>query len=147
MAKFVTPATPVPFHLFKNGVCVVNTTPHSLTMQEFTGELVSVPSSPDYLVNAQVVEAQTEDPLFVTPTYKGTDKGGALIAHIEDWFQLHVDEGAFPEDSVLVIVGSAIAMQAYKGKIAGLCPVPEYERVAPAEKRMRCDKFSIVEEG
>ena len=116
-------------------------------MQEFTGELVSVPSSPDYLVNAQVVERQTENPLFVTPTYKGTDKGSALIAYIEHWFQFHVDEGAFPEDSVLVIVGSAIAMQAYKGKIAGLCPVPGYERVAPAEKRMRCDKFSIVEEG
>ena len=141
MAKFIAPATPVPFHLFKNGVCVVNTTPHSLTMQEFTGELVSVPSSSDYLVNAQVVEAQTENPLFVTPTYKGTDKGSALIAYIEHWFQFHVDEG----DSTLVIVGSAIAMQAYKGKIAGLCPVPGYERVAPAEKRMRCDKFSIIE--
>lgn len=147
MAKFVAPVTQIPFHLFKNGVCVVNTTPHSLTMQEFTGELVSVPSSPDYLVNAQVVEAQTENPLFVTPTYKGTDKGSALIAYIEHWFQFHVVEGAFPEDSTLVIVGSAIAMQAYKGKIAGLCPVPGYERVAPAEKRMRCDKFSIIEEG
>jgi len=146
MAKFTTPATPVPFHMFKNGVCVVNTTPHSLTMQEITGELVSVPSSPEYLVNAQVVEAQTENPLFVTPTYKGTDKGIALIAHIEDWFQFHVSEEAFPADAVLVIVGSAIAMQAYKGKIAGLCPVPGYERVAPAEKRMRCDKFSIIEE-
>ena len=30
----------------------------------------------------------------------------------------------------------------YPGEVFGLTPVPGYERVAPDDKRMRCDKFT-----
>lgn len=36
---------------FGNGVCVLNTTPHPLTIQDVNGELITVPTS--IIVNAQ----------------------------------------------------------------------------------------------
>ena len=42
-----------------------------------------------------------------------------------------------------IIVGSIIAAQAYPGRALALVPVPGFERVPPAEKRMRDDKFTI----
>ena len=123
-------------YLFSNGVTVVNTTPHPISMQTPEGDLVSIPSDPQLLVNAKVEEQQVSD-LFVKTAFKGTEEGSALIETIKSWAR---------EESVdrLVIVGSIIAAQAYPGgEICGLCPVPGYERVAPSEKRMRCDKFTV----
>lgn len=42
-----------------------------------------------------------------------------------------------------IIIGSVIAAQAYPGRVCGLVAAKGYERVAPAEKRMRLDKFNI----
>lgn len=122
---------------FSNGVCVLNTTPHPLTMQDVNGELVTVPTS--VIINAKAEEKQVND-LFVETVFIGTPQGTETIRDIE---------GTFMETEctdILVIVGSIIAAQAYKGKVVGLCPVPGYERVAPSEKRMRCDKFTVFTE-
>lgn len=122
---------------FGNGVCVLNTTPHSLTMQDTNGELVTVPTS--VLINAKAEEKAVDD-LFVETVFVGTSEGKETIRDIE---------GTYAETNCsdrLVIIGSIIAAQAYKGKVVGLCPVPGYERVAPAEKRMRCDKFTVFTE-
>lgn len=119
---------------FKNGVCVLNTTPHPVTMQDVDGELITVPTS--ILVNARVEEKQVND-LFVESVFIGTPEGKEVIRDIEGTYR----ETGCPDR--LVIVGSIIASQAYPGKVAGMCPVPGYERVAPSEKRMRCDKFTI----
>lgn len=122
---------------FGNGVCVLNTTPHPLTMQDVNGELVIVPTS--VLINAKAEEKAVDD-LFVETVFVGTSEGKETIRDIE---------GTYAETNCpdrLVIIGSIIAAQAYKGKIVGLCPVPGYERVAPSEKRMRCDKFTVFTE-
>lgn len=122
---------------FGNGVCVLNTTPHSLTIQDVNGELVTVPTS--VLINAKA-EEKTVDDLFVTTVFVGTPEGTETIRDIE---------GTYKETRCtdrLIIVGSIIAAQAHKGKVVGLCPVPGYERVAPSEKRMRCDKFTVFTE-
>ena len=122
---------------FSNGVCILNTTPHPLTMQNTDGELVTVPTS--VLINAKA-EEKAVDNLFVETVFVGTPEGTETIRDIE---------GTYAETNCpdrLVIIGSIIAAQAYKGKIAGLCPVPGYERVAPTEKRMRCDKFTVFTE-
>lgn len=119
---------------FSNGVCVLNTTPHPLTMQDTNGELVTVPTS--VLINAKAEEKAVND-LFVKTVFVGTSEGAETIRDIE---------GTYRETKCtdkLVIVGSIIAAQAYKGKVVGLCPVLGYERVAPSEKRMRCDKFTV----
>jgi hypothetical protein len=42
-----------------------------------------------------------------------------------------------------VIIGSIIAAQAYPGDVVGMIPVPGYERVAPNEKRVLPDKFTV----
>lgn len=122
---------------FGNGVCVLNTTPHPLTIQDVNGELVIVPTS--VLINAKA-EEKTVDDLFVTTVFVGTPEGTETIRDIEGTYA----ETGCPDR--LVIVGSIIAAQAYKGKVVGLCPVPGYERVAPNEKRMRCDKFTVFTE-
>lgn len=122
---------------FSNGVCVLNTTPHPLTMQDVNGELITVPTS--VLINARAEEKAVND-LFVETVFVGTPEGKETIMDIEDTY---AKTGCSDQ---LVIVGSIIAAQAYKGKVVGLCPVPGYERVAPSEKRMRCDKFTVFTE-
>jgi len=42
----------------------------------------------------------------------------------------------------ILLIGSIIAAQSYPGVLA-MVPAPGYERVPPAEKRMRPDKFTI----
>ena len=122
---------------FSNGVCILNTTPHPLTMQDTDGELVTVPTS--VLINAKAEEKQVDD-LFVETVFIGTLEGTEIIRDIEGTY---AKTGCSDR---LIIVGSIIAAQAYKGKVVGLCPVPGYERVAPSEKRMRCDKFTVFTE-
>lgn len=122
-------------YYFSNGVTVVNTTPHPISMQDVDGTLVSIPSSKDLLLNAATGEESVDD-LFVRTSFIGTDEGRTLINTIKKWAE---GESA----NRLVIVGSIIAAQAYPGEVCGLCPVPGFERVAPNEKRMRCDKFTI----
>ena len=46
------------------------------------------------------------------------------------------------ENPGAVIVGSIIAAQAFPGRVLAMIPVPGFERVPPAEKRMRDDKFT-----
>ena len=120
--------------LFDNGVCVLNTTPHPITMQNTNGELISVPTS--VLLNANPVEKEIDD-LFVTTVFEGTPKGNEMIRDIKGTYK------GTGENARLVIVGSIIAAQAYPGEVVGLCLVPGFERVAPSEKRMRCDKFTV----
>lgn len=116
-----------------DGVVIVNTTPHPISFG-VGDEIVSVPTS--VLVNAKATEtlARTEDGVeFVKTVFEGTPEGEEVISKI-----LQEYPGA-------VIVGSIIAAQAYPGKVFGMTPLPGYERVAPAEKRMNPHKFTTFE--
>ena len=121
---------------FKNGVVVVKTTPHAITLQDLDGTLKQVPQC-GVLINAKPVETQVND-LYVTTQFCGDEAGKQTIADIKRWF---ADTGKTGER--LVILGSIIAAQAYPGDVVAMVPVPGYERVAPPEKRMRCDKFTV----
>ena len=116
-----------------DGVEVVNTTPHPISFG-VGEEVISVPTS--VLVNAKATEtlARTKDGLeFVKTVFAGTPQGEEVIEKI---FQEYPDA---------VIVGSIIAAQSYPGKVFGMTPLPGYERVAPAEKRMNPHKFTTFE--
>ena len=116
-----------------DGVGVVNTTPHPITFG-VGDEIVSVPTS--VLVNAKATEtlARTEDGVeFVKTVFEGTPEGEEVISKI------------LQECPEAVIVGSIVAAQAYPGKVFGMTPLPGYERVAPAEKRMNPHKFTTFE--
>ncbi|MBT9145629.1 MAG: hypothetical protein DDT42_01503 [candidate division WS2 bacterium] len=41
-----------------------------------------------------------------------------------------------------ILAGSIIAAQAFPGRVFAMVPAPGFERVPPAEKRMRDDKFT-----
>lgn len=121
---------------FKNGVVVVNTTPHDVTLQDLDGTLKQVPQC-GVLVNAKAVETQVND-LYVSTVFVGDEAGKQTIADIKRWFAENSKTG-----ERLVILGSIIAAQAYPGDVVAMVPVPGYERVAPPEKRMRCDRFTV----
>ena len=118
-------------------VVLFNTTPHPLTMQNDVGELTIVEQC-GLLVNASMETSDIDD-MFQISVAKASDEGRKAIEEIQKFYE----ENNLKKEGELVILGSMIAVQAYPGKIAGLVPVPGYERVAPAEKRMRADKFNL----
>jgi len=128
----------------KNGLVVFNATPHPVTFGcgPHFEDLVVV--EPDELVNAQPeeeragtiiprlsIEAGSDMPVAfcVRTVFRGTEEGRAVIDRA-------LRAGAD------VIVGSIIAAQAYPGLVVAMVPAPGFERVPPAEKRMRADKFT-----
>ena len=123
------------FETTNGTILMVNTTPHPVNIQDKDGNVQVVPNNSEWIINAATSEAQVS-PFLVKALFHGTEEGNQKITQIEDWAKEN-----FPTD-VLIIVGSIIAAQAYPGKVFGLTPVPGYERVAPAEKRMNCDKFT-----
>lgn len=126
--------TTINFAVFGNGMVVVNSTPHPITMQDMdTGELVAIPVSE--LINAKVEETAVSD-FLVKSTFVATQEGEETINMFEDIFKQE-----FPKERRLIIIGSIIAAQAFPGRVFGMTPVPGFERVPPAEKRMRNDKF------
>ena len=65
------------------------------------------------------------------------EEGEEIITKLQNWANEN-----FPAYD-LRIVGSIIAAQAYPGDVVGMTPAPGYERVAPNEKRMSLDKFTV----
>lgn len=120
------------FYKFYNDVTVVNATPHPIRFKDLTGEIVTINNDPEYLINALVEEETVNENgvTYATPTFVGTPEGDAIIAKIHQ------------ELPGAIIIGSIIAAQAYPGQVCGMTPVPGYERVAPADKLMRVDKFT-----
>lgn len=129
------------FMEFKNGIVIANTTPHNITMQDTDGELVTVENNPDKLINASTTQVYW-DGIYTEPKFEPTAEGAAIIAEIKkDFAEQYGTTGA--TGKILVIIGSIIAAQAYPEEVAAMLPVPGYERVAPNEKRMRCDQFTM----
>lgn len=121
------------FVTFGNNVAIINATPHSVTIQDTDETPITVPSS--VVLNAKAEEKQVSD-LFVKTVFVPTEEGKAIISDIKNAFKSQIRTGT------LVIVGSMIAAQAYPEDVVAMTPVPGYERVKPAKKRMRCDKFT-----
>ena len=119
-----------------NGLRVFNATPHPITFwREDWQDVVTVES--DIVINATVSEKlvaldvpENELVQFVTPTFSPDSDN--TVAILKDYREKNI-----------YVIGSIIAAQAYPGLVFGMIPAPGYERVAPAEKRMRPDKFTI----
>ena len=113
-----------------NGVKIFNSTPHPIRFwDESWPEPVEVPSH--IVINAEPAEVDA-----------GKGPGGVKLVKTE--FNRtgsgRITLSAIPDD--VVVIGSFIAAQAYPGRIVAMCPCDGYERVAPADKRMRPDKFT-----
>ena len=131
-------------HVTKGGLTLVNTVPHDLNFRDVDGTEIVIPTSVPkgektgkLVVNAKLVETPVAgSDIFVTMKPTPDPAGLAVIAAIDDY--------AAKTGERVVIIGSQLAVSAYPGKMAGMVPVPGLERVPPAEKRMRCDKFTIA---
>lgn len=117
-------------YTFTNGITIINTTPHAVTFED-AGELISVSTS-GILINAKAVETVVKSgtPILVKTNF---------IASEEDEKKLKQIEKEFPG---VIPIGSIIAAQAFPGRVFGMTPMPGFERVPPAEKRMSPDKFT-----
>lgn len=122
-----------------NGLVVFNATPHVIRFWD-PGWDYPVEVEPDTVVNAEVSEVAVGSggfPGFVRTEFRPTPEGWAILEQA-------AAAGA-------VIVGSIIAAQAYPWSrpgnfglyVCAMTPAPGYERVPPAEKRMRPDKFTV----
>ena len=87
------------------------------------------------LINARPVEEPAgrhpSGAVLVRTRFKATAEAEAELSHLEQ------------ENPGAIIVGSIITAQAFPGRVFAMVPVPGFERVPPAEKRMQDDKFTI----
>lgn len=125
-----------------NGVKIFNSTPHPITFwREDWDEQVVVES--DGVINAvrkevpagcyqPVASPDWENAWFVKTVFEKNEAGMETIRRAR-------------EAGAEVIIGSIIAAQAYPGDVAAMIPAPGYERVAPDQKRMRPDKFTLFD--
>ena len=112
---------------------IINVTPHPITMQDWEGNVYTVEPC-GVLINACPVEEAAGTHLsgakLVRTRFEADPTSEEALARLER------------ENPGAVIVGSIIAAQAFPGRVFAMVPVPGFERVPPAEKRMRDDKFS-----
>lgn len=136
MDKITFKGKEVSFGIF-NKVAYVNTTPHNINFG--VNEVVTVLSTSGLLVNAipteELVKAGKIN--FIKTSFQKEDEVGDFLTALA----LLIINQTSVED--VVFVGSIIAAQAYPGVIVALTPCKGYERVAPQEKRMNIDKFTI----
>lgn len=113
-------------------VRIVNATAHAIRFQSADGQVYEVPPC-GVVVNAQAVEEPAgKHPSgveLVTTYFEPTLEEVQALANLE-W-----------DNPDAIVVGSIIAAQAFPGRVFAMVPVPGFERVPPAEKRMRDDKF------
>lgn len=115
------------------GRTYINATPHEVVLRTRSGEDHVVPPS-GVLINARPVEepAGGRDGVeFVRTKFVADEESARVLDEIEAAYP-----GAF-------IIGSIIAAQAFPGRVLAMVPVPGFERVPPAEKKIRADKFTV----
>lgn len=128
----------IKYKLFENKI-IINTTPHDITFgREGSNETFIVPPS-GIILNAEIVEEEIYDDIVKTE-FVSTPEGIQLIHDIHEWFETTFDIEKYD----LRIVGSIIAVNAYKPYVVGLTPLKGFERVSPNQKRMNIDKFTIA---
>ena len=114
---------------------IINTTPHVIRFQGSADGEVREIEPCGVLVNARPVEEPA-----------GSHPSGAELVRVRfeaDPASEEALDRLEQENPGTVIVGSIIAAQAFPGRVLAMVPAPGFERVPPAEKRMRDDKFTV----
>ena len=112
---------------------IINVTPHPVTMQDQAGRVYTVEPC-GTIINARPVEEDAgihpSGAELVRTRFVADPASEEALARLEQ------------ENPGAVIIGSIIAAQAFPGRVLAMVPAPGFERVPPAEKRMRDDKFT-----
>lgn len=130
------------------GTLVINVTKHPVNF-EVHGEIVVVPPS-GVVLSAEPRESVVEQWDNVGANQWSAPSGAADVTLVKTSFvptaqglkDLEILQDLIQGARVL-FVGSIIAAQAYGPPVAGMTPVPGFERVPPAEKLMNPHKFTI----
>ena len=115
------------------GVKIINASPHPINLGfEGEEEIVILPPS-GFIVSATPHEEMVSE--------------GELVTLVTTRFLGNKEtKHAFKELRMItprvIIISSIIAAQAYPGSVMAMVPCKGFERVPPAEKRMRHDKFT-----
>ena len=112
---------------------IINVTPHAVTMQNRGGAVYEIPPS-GVLINARPLEESA-----------GVHSSGVELVRTRFVVDLASEEALAQleaENPNAIILGSIIAAQAFPGRVMAMVPAQGFERVPPAEKRMRDDKFT-----
>jgi len=129
-----------------NGLTIFNATPHVIRFwREGWNEPVEV--EPDEKVDAEIVEVEYDRHDEQEDAYGWAEILDNGVYLVRTKF-LDTDEGkqiikSAWENGADIIVGSIVAAQAYPGLVVAMTPALGYERVPPAQKRARPDKFTI----
>ncbi len=116
---------------------IINVTPHELSFVcSSSGTWYTLEPS-GVVINATPHEVECPEHSYgislVKTTFSASEAEEAKLALLEQ------------QNPGAIVVGSLIAAQAFPGRILAMVPAPGFERVAPAEKRMRDDKFTTFE--
>ena len=112
---------------------IINVTPHPIRFQTREGEVYEL-----HPCGVVISATPVEEPAGLHPS-------GAELVRTKFVASKEAEDALTrleAENPGAVIVGSIIAAQAFPGRVLALVPVEGFERVPPAEKRMRDDKFT-----
>ncbi len=113
---------------------IINITPHPLTFQCSNSGVCYTLEPSGVVINATPIEEECA-PHSCGATLVRT----VFIASAAETEKVALLERDNPG---AVLVGSIIAAQAFPGRVLAMVPAAGFERVPPAEKRMRDDKFT-----
>ena len=120
-----------------DGIYFLNVSPHEFRGMKADDEVVTIPQS------GLVVSAKPREQLLYTKNgieffetiFDANEEIKENLKELKETFE--------SEGKMLIILGSAIAMKAYSGLIAGVIPAKGFERVPPAEKVITLAKFNV----
>lgn len=116
-------------------ISVVNTTPHAVCMVSSDCSLQTTVPVSGVLINAKAVTSQVDSGISGVK-YQHT----SFVADQDTMDTLKAFKTQYPD---VVIIGSLIAAQAYPGLVVAMVAHPDYMRVAPQDKKMLIDTYTV----
>lgn len=116
-------------------ISVVNTTPHAVTMVNADLSLQTTVPVSGALINAKAVTSSVDSGISGVK-YQHT----SFVADQNTMDTLKAFKAQYPN---VVIIGSLIAAQAYPGLVVAMVAHHDYMRVAPQDKKMLIDTYTV----
>lgn len=116
-------------------ISVVNTTPHAVCMTNSDLTMQTTVPVSGVLINAKAVTSSVDSGISGVK-YQHT----SFVADQDTMDTLKAFKTQYPD---VVIIGSLIAAQAYPGLVVAMVAHPDYMRVAPQDKKMLIDTYTV----
>lgn len=118
-----------------NGIKVVNTTPHLITMTDKNLSFIANVDPCGVLINAKPVATPVVSNIpGVAFQRTGFQADADTLDMLSAFKAVHPD---------VVVIGSMVAAQAYPGLVVAMVPHPDFVRVHPQDKKMLIDSYIV----